>query len=44
MCLSNGIVIFAIFILTAGSMTIDCLGMLADLSDCERKLFPIGYQ
>ncbi|KAL2085834.1 hypothetical protein ACEWY4_019154 [Coilia grayii] len=27
-----------------GSMTIDCLGMLNDLSDCERNLFPIGYQ
>ncbi|XP_041923797.1 histone-lysine N-methyltransferase 2A isoform X3 [Alosa sapidissima] len=27
-----------------GSMTIDCLGMLTDLSDCERNLFPIGYQ
>ncbi|XP_066565242.1 histone-lysine N-methyltransferase 2A isoform X2 [Amia ocellicauda] len=27
-----------------GSMTIDCLGILTDLSDCERKLFPIGYQ
>ncbi|XP_075402777.1 histone-lysine N-methyltransferase 2A isoform X2 [Tenrec ecaudatus] len=27
-----------------GSMTIDCLGMLNDLSDCEDKLFPIGYQ
>ncbi|XP_053502373.1 histone-lysine N-methyltransferase 2A isoform X2 [Ictalurus furcatus] len=27
-----------------GSMTIDCLGMLTELSDCERKLFPIGYQ
>lgn len=30
--------------LNVGSMTIDCLGMLTDLSDCERKLFPIGYQ
>lgn len=28
----------------AGSMTIDCLGILNDLSDCEDKLFPIGYQ
>ncbi|XP_078538373.1 histone-lysine N-methyltransferase 2A isoform X2 [Lissotriton helveticus] len=27
-----------------GSMTIDCLGILSDLSDCEDKLFPIGYQ
>ncbi|XP_072011778.1 histone-lysine N-methyltransferase 2A isoform X2 [Engystomops pustulosus] len=27
-----------------GSMTIDCLGILSDLSDCEEKLFPIGYQ
>ncbi|XP_031762526.1 histone-lysine N-methyltransferase 2A isoform X2 [Xenopus tropicalis] len=27
-----------------GSMTIDCLGILSDLSDCEQKLFPIGYQ
>ncbi|XP_069470536.1 histone-lysine N-methyltransferase 2A isoform X3 [Ambystoma mexicanum] len=27
-----------------GSMTIDCLGILTDLSDCEDKLFPIGYQ
>ncbi|XP_069935103.1 histone-lysine N-methyltransferase 2A isoform X10 [Oryctolagus cuniculus] len=27
-----------------GSMTIDCLGLLNDLSDCEDKLFPIGYQ
>ncbi|XP_016128082.1 histone-lysine N-methyltransferase 2A isoform X1 [Sinocyclocheilus grahami] len=27
-----------------GSMTIDCLGMLTELSDCERKLFPVGYQ
>ncbi|KAM9299354.1 histone-lysine N-methyltransferase 2A [Gastrophryne carolinensis] len=27
-----------------GSMTVDCLGMLSDLSDCEEKLFPIGYQ
>ncbi|XP_031440103.1 histone-lysine N-methyltransferase 2A isoform X3 [Clupea harengus] len=27
-----------------GSMTIDCLGMLTDLSDCERNVFPIGYQ
>nr|XP_060643229.1 histone-lysine N-methyltransferase 2A isoform X3 [Anolis sagrei ordinatus] len=27
-----------------GSMTIDCLGILKDLSDCEDKLFPIGYQ
>ncbi|XP_056613251.1 histone-lysine N-methyltransferase 2A [Triplophysa dalaica] len=26
-----------------GSMTIDCLGMLTELSDCE-KLFPVGYQ
>lgn len=28
----------------AGSMTIDCLGILTELSDCKRKLFPIGYQ
>ncbi|TTO95318.1 Histone-lysine N-methyltransferase 2A [Bagarius yarrelli] len=27
-----------------GSMTIDCLGMLTELSDCEKKIFPIGYQ
>ncbi|XP_018421638.1 PREDICTED: histone-lysine N-methyltransferase 2A [Nanorana parkeri] len=27
-----------------GSMTVDCLGILSDLSDCEDKLFPIGYQ
>ncbi|XP_045432156.1 histone-lysine N-methyltransferase 2A isoform X5 [Pipistrellus kuhlii] len=27
-----------------GSMTIDCLGILNDLSDCEDKLFPVGYQ
>ncbi|XP_073441374.1 histone-lysine N-methyltransferase 2A isoform X2 [Dendrobates tinctorius] len=27
-----------------GSMTIDCLGILSDLSDCEEKLFPVGYQ
>ncbi|XP_052472821.1 histone-lysine N-methyltransferase 2A isoform X2 [Carassius gibelio] len=27
-----------------GSMTIDCFGMLTELSDCERKLFPVGYQ
>ncbi|XP_063291978.1 histone-lysine N-methyltransferase 2A isoform X3 [Pelobates fuscus] len=27
-----------------GSMTVDCLGILTDLSDCEEKLFPIGYQ
>ncbi|TRZ00388.1 hypothetical protein DNTS_011851, partial [Danionella cerebrum] len=27
-----------------GSMTIDCLGMLTELSDCESKLFPVGYQ
>nr|DBA16185.1 TPA: hypothetical protein GDO54_003604 [Pyxicephalus adspersus] len=27
-----------------GSMTVDCLGLLSDLSDCEEKLFPIGYQ
>ncbi|XP_051962906.1 LOW QUALITY PROTEIN: histone-lysine N-methyltransferase 2A-like [Xyrauchen texanus] len=27
-----------------GSMTIDCLGMLTELSDCERKLFPVEYQ
>lgn len=33
-----------LFILNAGSMTIDCLGMLTELSDCERKLFPVGYQ
>ncbi|NXJ71070.1 KMT2A methyltransferase, partial [Rostratula benghalensis] len=30
--------------LCPGSMTIDCLGILNDLSDCEDKLFPIGYQ
>lgn len=28
----------------AGSMTIDCLGILTELSDCKRKLFPVGYQ
>ncbi|KAG9482525.1 hypothetical protein GDO78_011284 [Eleutherodactylus coqui] len=27
-----------------GSMTVDCLGILNDLSDCEEKLFPVGYQ
>ncbi|XP_069460961.1 histone-lysine N-methyltransferase 2B isoform X2 [Ambystoma mexicanum] len=27
-----------------GSMKIDSLGMLSDLSACEGKLFPIGYQ
>ncbi|XP_070621810.1 histone-lysine N-methyltransferase 2A isoform X2 [Erythrolamprus reginae] len=27
-----------------GSMSIDCLGILSDLSDCEDKLFPVGYQ
>ncbi|XP_058050481.1 histone-lysine N-methyltransferase 2A isoform X4 [Ahaetulla prasina] len=27
-----------------GSMSIDCLGILNDLSDCEDKLFPVGYQ
>ncbi|KAM4702961.1 LOW QUALITY PROTEIN: histone-lysine N-methyltransferase 2A [Rhinophrynus dorsalis] len=27
-----------------GSMTVDCLGILTDLSECEEKLFPIGYQ
>ncbi|XP_031716498.1 histone-lysine N-methyltransferase 2A isoform X2 [Anarrhichthys ocellatus] len=27
-----------------GSMTIDCLGILTELSDCKRKLFPVGYQ
>lgn len=32
------------FFLYSGSMTIDCLGILNDLSDCEDKLFPIGYQ
>nr|XP_015192943.1 PREDICTED: histone-lysine N-methyltransferase 2A isoform X3 [Lepisosteus oculatus] len=30
--------------LMIGSMTVDCLGILTELSDCERKLFPIGYQ
>ncbi|XP_029111712.1 histone-lysine N-methyltransferase 2A-like [Scleropages formosus] len=25
-------------------MTVDCLGMLKQLSECEGKLFPIGYQ
>ncbi|XP_053547112.1 histone-lysine N-methyltransferase 2A [Bombina bombina] len=30
--------------LMIGSMTVDCLGILNDLSDCEEKLFPIGYQ
>lgn len=29
---------------SVGSMTVDCLGILNDLSDCEEKLFPIGYQ
>ncbi len=32
------------FFFGTGSMTIDCLGMLTELSDCERKLFPVGYQ
>ncbi|XP_035536543.1 histone-lysine N-methyltransferase 2A isoform X2 [Morone saxatilis] len=27
-----------------GSMTIDCLGILTELSDSKRKLFPVGYQ
>lgn len=27
-----------------GSMTIDCLGILTEFSDCKRKLFPVGYQ
>uniref|UniRef100_A0A8C6PKV2 Histone-lysine N-methyltransferase n=1 Tax=Nothobranchius furzeri TaxID=105023 RepID=A0A8C6PKV2_NOTFU len=27
-----------------GSMTVDCLGILTELSDCKRKLFPVGYQ
>uniref|UniRef100_A0A8C2ZN11 Histone-lysine N-methyltransferase n=1 Tax=Cyclopterus lumpus TaxID=8103 RepID=A0A8C2ZN11_CYCLU len=27
-----------------GSMTIECLGILTELSDCKRKLFPVGYQ
>ncbi|KAG9348259.1 hypothetical protein JZ751_001994, partial [Albula glossodonta] len=27
-----------------GSMTVDCLGTLTDLSDYEHHLFPIGYQ
>ncbi|XP_029433191.1 histone-lysine N-methyltransferase 2B [Rhinatrema bivittatum] len=27
-----------------GSMKIDSLGMLTDLSDCEGRLFPVGYQ
>uniref|UniRef100_A0A3Q3GX53 Histone-lysine N-methyltransferase n=1 Tax=Labrus bergylta TaxID=56723 RepID=A0A3Q3GX53_9LABR len=27
-----------------GSMTIDCLGILTELSDCKSKLFPVGYQ
>ncbi|KAJ3590970.1 hypothetical protein NHX12_008918 [Muraenolepis orangiensis] len=27
-----------------GSMTIDCLGILTEFSDCKRKLFPIEYQ
>ncbi|MEQ2224420.1 hypothetical protein ILYODFUR_007245 [Ilyodon furcidens] len=27
-----------------GSMAIDCLGILTELSDCKRKLFPVGYQ
>ncbi|KAL4647514.1 histone-lysine N-methyltransferase MLL-like [Arapaima gigas] len=26
------------------SMTVECLGMLKQLSECEGKLFPIGYQ
>ncbi|KAL0973044.1 hypothetical protein UPYG_G00198150 [Umbra pygmaea] len=30
--------------LMIGSMTIDCLGLLTELSDCKHKLFPIGYQ
>lgn len=32
------------FSIVVGSMTIDCLGILTELSDCERKLFPVGYQ
>ncbi|XP_035240634.1 histone-lysine N-methyltransferase 2A-like isoform X2 [Anguilla anguilla] len=27
-----------------GSMTVDCLGILTELSDFEHHLFPIGYQ
>uniref|UniRef100_A0A8C5QSE0 [histone H3]-lysine(4) N-methyltransferase n=1 Tax=Leptobrachium leishanense TaxID=445787 RepID=A0A8C5QSE0_9ANUR len=27
-----------------GSMTVDCLGMLSDLSVSEGKIYPIGYQ
>lgn len=27
-----------------GSMTIDCLGILTELSDCKHNLFPVGYQ
>ncbi|XP_061916064.1 histone-lysine N-methyltransferase 2A isoform X2 [Entelurus aequoreus] len=27
-----------------GSMAIDCLGILTELSDCDRQLFPVGYQ
>nr|XP_034972975.1 histone-lysine N-methyltransferase 2B isoform X3 [Zootoca vivipara] len=27
-----------------GSMKIDSLGMLTDLSECEGRLFPVGYQ
>lgn len=31
-------------IIISGSMAIDCLGILTELSDCKRKLFPVGYQ
>lgn len=41
-CLLNADLI--IFTIVAGSMTIDCLGILTELSDCKRKLFPVGYQ
>lgn len=29
---------------TLGSIRIDSLGTLSDLSDCEGRLFPVGYQ
>lgn len=35
---------FLILNIISGSMKIDCLGILTELSDCKRKLFPVGYQ
>ena len=30
--------------IVTGSMTIECLGILTEFSDCKRKLLPIEYQ